>query len=288
MDAASDGETGSVSAEVRLMEMPSVNVMAETEGDNSRVVVVGAHLDSVEAGAGINDNGSGVAMILEMAMEFARNEVVPENQVRFVFWGGEELGLLGSMDYVTTMSESDHTQILANLNFDMVASPNPARMIYDGSGSLGGGGSIPDGSAEIEAVFNDWFDAQGLAYQETPFDGRSDYGPFIWTGIPAGGLFTGAESTMSRGEAELYDGVRGEAYDPCYHQACDDIDNIDWEMLDEMAGAAANATVRMGFWEGSLSSGPAGARVVRSGSMQVELPDSLPMGCGAHEAVWRR
>jgi hypothetical protein len=93
---------------------------------------------------------------------------------------------------------------------------------------------------------------------------------------------------MSREEAELYGGTNGTAYDACYHQECDDIDNIDWDMLDEMAGAAANATVKLGFWEGPLSGGPAGPRVVRSGSVQVELPDSLPMGCGAHSPVWRR
>jgi len=274
-----------VQAQVRYDAIPTQNIMVETGGDASRTVVVGGHLDSVGAGPGINDNGSGVAMILEMAIQLARAEIEPDNQIRFSFWGGEELGLLGSIDYVFGLDEAERSNIMANLNFDMIASPNPARMVYDGSGSMGGD-SGPPGSAEIEAIFERWFESEGLAFQYTPFDGRSDYGPFIWTGIPAGGLFTGAEQHMSGAEAGTYDGEAGTPYDACYHDGCDTIENLDLAMLDEMAAAAVDATMQLAFWEGDLSGGPSGPPSLEP--VKPQLPDMIPAACGAHEPIWRR
>jgi Zn-dependent M28 family amino/carboxypeptidase len=280
-------DTVTISADLSFVAVPTMNVFAETPGDADRAVVIGAHMDSVLAGPGINDNGSGVAMILEMALQIARDDVSPDNQLRFMFWGGEELGLLGSLDYVLGLSEEEHGRILANLNFDMVASPNPTRMVYDGSGSLGGGAG-PDGSIQIEQLFSGWFDAQGMAYAETPFDGRSDYGPFIWTGIPAGGLFTGAEQPKSTHEAETFGGTPGEAYDPCYHQACDSIDNLDWGVLDEMAAAAAHVVLQLGSWDGPLSDGLGGAPASHSEQNRRLKTDRLPTGCGGSPQLWRR
>jgi Zn-dependent M28 family amino/carboxypeptidase len=276
-----------VVADFGRVDVPTQNLIAETGGDASRSVVVGAHLDSVAAGPGINDNGSGVALILEMAIQMAAAEVDPLNQVRFAFWGGEELGLLGSMDYVFSMEDADRARILANLNFDMVASPNPARMVYDGNGSLGGDAG-PAGSIEIEQVFSAWFAAEGMAFQETPFDGRSDYGPFIWTGIPAGGLFTGAEQPKTAEEEDSFGGVAGEAYDACYHQACDGIDNLNLDVLDEMAAAASDAIMRLAMLEGALAS----AEVPRPvGPSPAKIPpelDWIPSVCSAHDRVWIR
>ena len=226
-------------------------------------------------------------MILEMATQVASSDWLPSNQVRFAFWGGEELGLLGSMDYVLNMSDEEHGRILANLNFDMIASPNPTRMVYDGSGSLGGGAG-PDGSIQIEQLFTDWFDAQGMAFTETPFDGRSDYGPFIWTGIPAGGLFTGAEQPKSSQEADTFGGIPGEAYDPCYHQACDTMDNLDVAVLDEMAAAAADVVIQLGSWDGPLSDGLSGMPARHSHRDRRLETDFLPTGCGASPPLWRR
>lgn len=281
-----DTDTVTITADVSRVAVPTMNLFAETPGDADRAVVIGAHMDSVVAGPGINDNGSGVAMILEMALQIARDDVVPDNQLRFMFWGGEELGLLGSLDYVLGLSEEEHGRILANLNFDMIASPNPTRMVYDGSGSLGGGAG-PNGSAHIEQLFSDWFDAQGMAYTETPFDGRSDYGPFIWTGIPAGGLFTGAEQPKSTHEADTFGGISGEAYDPCYHQACDSIDNLDLAVLDEMAAAAADVVFQLGAWDGPMSDGLSGAPLVHGEHSRLKT-DWLPTGCGASPQLWRR
>jgi Zn-dependent M28 family amino/carboxypeptidase len=282
-----DTDTVTITADVSRVAVPTMNLFAETTGDPDRAVVVGAHMDSVLAGPGINDNGSGVAMILELALQIARDEVSSDNQLRFMFWGGEELGLLGSLDYVLGLSEEEHGRILANLNFDMIASPNPTRMVYDGSGRLGGGAG-PDGSIHIEQLFSDWFDAQGMAYTATPFDGRSDYGPFIWTGIPAGGLFTGAEQPKPTHEAETFGGTPGEPYDPCYHLACDSIDNLDLAVLDEMAAAAAAVVLRLGAWEGPLSDGLSGAPVSRADQSRRLMTDWVPTGCGASPKIWRR
>ncbi|MGH2791000.1 MAG: M28 family peptidase [Actinomycetota bacterium] len=200
---------------------PTENIIAETAtGRTDRVVVVGAHLDSVQAGPGINDNGSGSATILEIAEQFSKLGIEPRNQVRFAWWGAEEEGLLGSQFYVDQLSKRDIKNIAVNLNFDMLGSPNFVRFVYDGNGSdtpLKG----PTGSANVEKVFLDYFASQGLKTAPTAFDGRSDYGPFIAVGIPAGGLFSGAEGLKTAAQVVDYGGIMGEQYDPCYHEACD-------------------------------------------------------------------
>jgi Zn-dependent M28 family amino/carboxypeptidase len=203
-------------------ERTAYNVLAETStGNDSNVVMAGAHLDSVQEGAGINDNGSGSAALLETAIQMAK--VKPANTVRFAWWGAEESGLLGSEHYVAELTQAEQDDIALYLNFDMVASPNYMFGIYDGdnSGATAPPGFIPPGSAEIEDVFETYYAARGEPFQDSEFSGRSDYGPFIAVGIPAGGLFTGAEGVKTASEAALYGGVAGAAYDPCYHQFCD-------------------------------------------------------------------
>ncbi|HYN16848.1 MAG TPA: M20/M25/M40 family metallo-hydrolase, partial [Actinomycetes bacterium] len=224
----------STQSEVR----PTTNVLADSPtGNADRVVVVGAQLDSVIAGPGINDNGSGSSTILEIAEEMAELGIRNRQKVRFAFWGAEELNLLGSEHYVATLSDDDLTKIVANLNFDMLGSTNYVRFVYDGDGS-----DTPDpgppGSGQIEAVFNDYFASQGLATEPTAFDGRSDYGPFIAVGIPAGGLFSGAEGIKTAAQAAVYGGTAGVAYDPNYHQAGDTINNLSTKSLFELGDAA--------------------------------------------------
>ncbi|AXT84953.1 aminopeptidase [Aeromicrobium sp. A1-2] len=208
-----------------------------------QVVVVGAHLDSVAVGPGINDNGSGSATILEIAEQMSHLKLTKklERPVRFAFWGAEEAGLLGSTHYVDALSTSQRSKIYANLNFDMLGSPNYARFVYDGDGSEDGV-SGPPGSGEIEQVFTDYFDAKHLATEPTAFDGRSDYGPFIEAGIPAGGLFSGAEGVKTDEQAATFGGTAGDAFDACYHQACDTITNLSIKALYELGDAAAHAT----------------------------------------------
>lgn len=220
------------------------NLIAETKtGRTDRVVVVGAHLDSVPAGAGINDNGSGSSTILEIAQELAEGGIEPVNQVRFAWWGAEEAGLFGSQYYVDQLSKNEIKDIAVNLNFDMVGSPNYVRFVYDGDASdtdsLGS-----SGSGAVEDVFLDYFaTVVELPVEPTAFDGRSDYDAFISVGIPAGGLFTGAEEIKTEEQEEIYGGTAGLALDPCYHLACDDIGNLSMDALDEMSDAAAHATL---------------------------------------------
>jgi Zn-dependent M28 family amino/carboxypeptidase len=152
------------------------NVIADSPwGDPNRTVVVSAHNDSVAAGPGINDDGSGTAMDLELARQLGVEGQLPSNHVRFLWVGAEEEGLLGSNYYVSHLSAADRSKIIAMLDFDMVASPNYARQIYDGdSSTFGANVSGPNGSGFIEGLFSRWFDSQGQAHEPIPFDGRSD------------------------------------------------------------------------------------------------------------------
>ncbi len=101
------------------------NMIADTPtGRDDRTVVVGAHLDSVQEGPGINDNGTGTAAVLETAVQMAELGIAPRNTVRFAFWGGEEDGLIGSEYYVSQLSKAQIKQHSVNLNFDMLGSVN--------------------------------------------------------------------------------------------------------------------------------------------------------------------
>jgi Zn-dependent M28 family amino/carboxypeptidase len=222
------------------------NVIAETPGgDPNHVIVMGAHLDSVSRGPGINDNGSGSATILEVAEVFAAQGRVPRNKLRFAWWSAEEQGLLGSTFYVASLSQAERDAIELNLNFDMIGSPNFVRFVYDGNNSAGGGTVGPAGSGAIEQIFLDYFASQNLPVEPTPFNGRSDYGPFIAPniGIPAGGLFTGAEGIKTAAQVATYGGTAGAQYDPCYHLACDTFANNSNTALDQMSDAVAHAVL---------------------------------------------
>jgi Zn-dependent M28 family amino/carboxypeptidase len=249
------------------LEAKTWNLIAESEkGDKSQQVIVGAHLDSVVAGPGINDNGSGTSANLEVAEELAEAKTTPRRQLKFVFWGAEEAGLLGSEYYVDKLTPDEVGEIYANLNFDMIGSPNYVRFVYDGDGSATPTAG-PPGSAQIEALFTRYFSSQGLATDPTAFDGRSDYGPFIAVGIPAGGLFTGAEGIKTPEQAAIYGGTAGVAFDHCYHQACDTINNLNTKALSEMSDGVAHATMTLarsktGFFEDG--SRVAGKKVQRS------------------------
>jgi Zn-dependent M28 family amino/carboxypeptidase len=228
-------------------ERTTNNVIADSPfGDPDRTVVVSAHNDSVLAGPGINDDGSGTSMDLELARQLGRSGGKPENHVRFLWVGAEELGLLGSQFYVDSLTDAERAQIIAMLDFDMVASPNWARQVYDGDGStFGPDVSGPNGSGFIESLFNRWFDGRGQAHEPIPFDGRSDYVAFTDAGIPAGGTFTGADAIKTAQEQLLFGGIAGEQLDQCYHQACDTIDNLDLDVFADMKDAAADVLFQL-------------------------------------------
>jgi aminopeptidase Y len=224
--ASTPGAQVRVKVEFTADTRTTYNVLAETPtGRAANTVMAGAHLDSVQEGAGINDNGTGSAALLETAIQYAEKNLKLRNRVRFAWWGAEESGLLGAEHYVGELTEEEAARIALYLNFDMVGSPNFMFGIYDGdnSGGTADEGFIPEGSAEIEDVFEKFYTWRNQPYQDSEFSGRSDYGPFIEIGIPAGGLFTGAEQPKTEEEAALYGGVAGAAYDPCYHQPCDNL-----------------------------------------------------------------
>lgn len=208
------------------------NVIAQTKtGSTDNVVMVGGHLDSVPAGPGINDNGSGVAAVLETALQMGSSPPV-KNAVRFAFFDGEEVGLLGSAHYVQSLDVNGLKDIALYLNYDMIASPNPGYFTYDGDQSTPpdpdrGSPRVPEGSAGIERTLVAYLKRAGKSAADTSFEGRSDYDGFTRAGIPVGGIFTGAESVMTKAEAELWGGTADQPFDPNYHQKTDTLDKID-------------------------------------------------------------
>lgn len=181
------------------------NVFTETkDGDPTNVIMLGAHLDSVQAGPGINDDGSGTSLILEVKTALEKFKV--KNKVRFAWWGAEENGLLGSKYYTQNLNATAANNILTYLNFDMVSRGYFG--VFDGDGStfnLSG----PAGSDVIERLFLDDMRFKRVNATAARFTGGSDYQSFINIGKPVGGLHTGT----------------GVEQDPCYHQKCDTIDN---------------------------------------------------------------
>ncbi|MEU4575909.1 M28 family metallopeptidase [Nonomuraea sp. ATR24] len=245
------------------------NVIAESRGGNpDNVVMLGAHLDSVVPGPGINDNGTGSAGILETALLMSRLPTV--NKMRFAWWGAEELNLLGSEHYVANLTPDELARIKLYLNFDMIGSPNFAYKIYDGDDSDATGAPAgPPGSAEIEQTFARYFDTLRLGHVGTDFDGRSDYGPFIAAGIPAGGLFTGAEGVKTPEEQALFGGTAGEPYDPCYHKACDTIANVSTKALLVNTGAIVHSAVTYAYDRSLPGAGGARTTAAKAGAAAV-------------------
>lgn len=241
-------------------ERPQKNVIAEKTGVNDdNVVMAGAHLDSVQAGPGINDNGSGSAALLDLAEKISKLE--PQNTIRLAWWGAEESGLIGSEEYVAELSQEEKDRIALYLNFDMVASPNYIFMVYDGNeSSWPAPVAVPEGSEAIEELFERYYTSVGEPYDDAEFSGRSDYQAFIENDIPAGGLFTGAEVVKTEEQESIWGGTAGESFDPCYHQACDTIDNVNLHAMGVNADAVALAVLAYSYSTESVN-GVAGVNV---------------------------
>ncbi|CEH12658.1 aminopeptidase [Ceraceosorus bombacis] len=223
------------------------NVIAQTRtGDPNEVYFVGSHTDSVIAGPGINDNGSGTISLLTIAQKLKNFRT--NKAIRFGFWSAEEFGLLGAEHYVRTLSTEERNKIRVYGNFDMVASPNYVYGVYDGSGrafNITG----PAGSTEGQDLLQSYFRSQRLNTVPSGFDGRSDYGPFLEANIACLGLFTGAEELKTEEEARLFGGQAGVALDANYHKAGDDINNLNYDAFLANAKAIAHtiATYGRGF-----------------------------------------
>jgi Zn-dependent M28 family amino/carboxypeptidase len=244
-------------ATVAVINVPQKNVIAELDGKNDdNVVMAGGHLDSVEEGPGINDNGSGSAALLETAIMMSKSK--PQNTLRFAWWGAEEAGLLGSQAYVDDLSAAERDRIALYMNYDMVGSPNYIFMVYDADKStfLAEGVPIPAGSTAIEDVYESFYTLKDEPYDDTEFSGRSDYEAFIFAGIPSSGLFTGAEEVKTAEQQAIWGGTAGQQFDPCYHEACDTYANNNDHALDVNSDLIAFAALTFAYSTESVNGVP--------------------------------
>ncbi|MGW4489421.1 M20/M25/M40 family metallo-hydrolase [Amycolatopsis sp. NPDC004368] len=213
------------------------NVITQTRtGDPDHVVMIGAHLDSVEDGPGIVDNGSGVAALLEIARHLGPSAQL-HNTVRFAFFGSEENGSEGSKSYVNGVSPVDRDKIMLYLNVDMVASPNGG---YFAQGGVGDDQSEtgPPGSAVVAGILAGQLAKTGVKPEIIKFVG-DDEAPFVEAGIPSGGAENGDRREKSGAQAQAWGGQADERYDPCYHKPCDRLENVNRVVLDHYLSAIA-------------------------------------------------
>lgn len=226
-------------------------------GDPNKVLMAGSHLDSVTSGAGINDNGSGSAAVLETALAVSRAQLAPDKHLRFAWWGAEELGLVGSKYYVNNLATAERSKLAGYLNFDMIGSPNPGYFVYDDD-------------PVIEQTFKDYYAGLSIPTEiETEGDGRSDHAPFKNAGVPVGGLFSGADYTKTSAQAQKWGGTAGQAFDRCYHSSCDTTANINDTALDRNSDAIAHAV-----WTLSAGTTTPPTGTVFSNTADVAVPDN--------------
>lgn len=272
--------TLSMSTSTKVEIATSFNVIAETKtGNPDNVVMIGSHLDGVEAGPGINDNGSGSAGILEVALKM--KSLSPNNKIRFAWWSAEELGLIGSKRYVEALTLEEKSKIALYLNFDMIGSPNYILGVYDGDGSKFEPAG-PQGSAAIESLFHMFYNVHGTGSVETPMNGRSDYASFALSGIPVGGAFTGAEAVKIKEEAALFGGQAEAAYDACYHKECDTLKNINMDALEINTDAIAYMALTYGHSTASVVKDG----TVRNMSMISKLKSADTVAINCHEEAY--
>ncbi|HEV2797693.1 MAG TPA: M20/M25/M40 family metallo-hydrolase [Nocardioides sp.] len=244
---AQPGSTARVA--VKFRKVTDYNVIGELKGEvDDNVVMAGAHLDSVPAGPGINDNGTGSSGLLDVVEALGNHQ--PRNTLRFAWWGAEEIGLLGSSAWVAQRTKAEKDDIALYLNFDMIGSPNYYFGIYDADQSsfkAPAGVTVPKGSEHIEGTLESFYTVRDEPYDDSAFSGRSDYQAFINNGIPSGGLFTGAEVVKTAKQQAIWGGVAGKSFDPCYHLACDTIANVNQKALDVNADAVAFAVLTYAY-----------------------------------------
>ncbi|MFJ8580809.1 M28 family peptidase [Micromonospora sp. NPDC093277] len=251
---------------------PASNLIAEwPQGPADQVVMFGAHLDSVAAGPGINDNGSGSATLLENALVLAQQKPTMTQRVRFAWWNGEEQGLQGSKFYVNSLSATQKSYLKAYYNFDMVASPN-------------GGYFINRVTSTTAAPLKAYWDSLGLQPEEnTEGQGRSDDYSFANAGIPTSGYAAGASYTKTSAQASKWGGTAATAYDSCYHKACDTTGNINATILDRAADGVAYAIWQLAVGgtptnDFSVSVSPTSGSVARGGATTATVNTATTSG----------
>lgn len=191
---------------------PGYNLIADWPGgDEHEVVFLGAHLDSVAEGPGLNDNGSGSAATLAAALAVAKAGANPRKHLRFAWWGAEETGLHGSKHYVDTLNPQQREDIDVYLNFDMTGTKNHEEQL------------LIDTGTPAASVLREYFEDRQIPVFEVGVGG-SDHVSFDAGGIPVSGFSTGLGS--------------------CYHQPCDTVENVD----PEAETTSTNAVVHS-IWE---------------------------------------
>ena len=234
---AQDGISVRLAVDAVTGRRPTRNVVADAPANgHGSLIIVGAHLDSVPEGPGINDNGSGSAAVLEAALRLAPFLAQAPIDVRFAFWGAEERGLLGSRHHVASLSEEERRRIVLYVNLDMVGSPNFVRYLQ-GPARLG-----DESAALARREILDYFQQHHLPIEEREaVRTGTDDASFSQKSIPTLGLYTGAGGRKSESQAGVFGGEAGRPYDACYHRACDTIANINREVLEENTRAVVRA-----------------------------------------------
>ena len=227
------------------------NVIVEIKGQSDSVTMIGAHYDSVEFGPGINDNATGTAILLEIISKIQSQKITPKHTLRFAFWDSEEVGVAGSKHYVSQLNELQKKYIAQYINVDMVGTKDPTILILDGDGTSwsrqqaelldsvkteedraniielinGMKNAYPKqvkGAEKLEKIYGDYLNSKDVKFADDYMISNStDVFPFLGL-VPTFGLIMTNEKSQD-------DGVL--LYAPCYHQACDDIKNVDRKSL---------------------------------------------------------
>ena len=279
IQSAGEGQAPSTdfTLETEYKTVTTWNVIAETKaGKKDNVQMFGAHLDGVPDGPAANDNASGSGALLATAEALAKQPTPVDNAVRFGFWGAEEVGLVGSEKYVESLSAEELSKVKAYMNFDMIGSDNYVVGTLDSDGSdvpIPDGITVPDGSAELEKVFTDYFADNDQKNVGTEFSGRSDYQAFLDAGIPVSGLFSGADEIKTEQEVEWFGGEAGKPQDTNYHQATDTVENMSKEALDIFGPAIAYSVHTLAY---DLTAAPTETPTETPTSTPTETPTETP------------
>lgn len=236
------------------------NIIVEIPGKSSEIVMFGAHYDSVEMGPGINDNATGVAILLEMALAVKKTNIQPDKTIRIAFWDAEEFGVLGSAAYIKNLSEPEKRKISSYINVDMVGTKEPETLVLDGDESsippmkenfkkagvsekeiemmLGGIPKPHQGSAELEKIVEQYLKSKKVTYKDDLMTSLStDTAPFYQLSPTTGIVMI---HTIEEADGVLL-------FAPCYHQECDNINNVDKKSFNIALGLVTHMVDKLAF-----------------------------------------
>ncbi|MCB9779771.1 MAG: M28 family peptidase [Alphaproteobacteria bacterium] len=222
----------------------ATNLVATSPGGSpERVVLVGAHLDTVRGAPGVNDNGTGVVAVIGLAEALTFAPEPATAQVQVILWDWEEAGVLGSQRFVQAMSDELAAATVAYVNVDMIGSPNGIRMILDDEDAE----ALSPGSAALAATAGGWLEDYGLPWEAYDLERNSDHIWFIDRGIPITSFWAGAGGEKSAAQADVYGGTADEPMDSCYHTACDDLGNVQTDFALQLTGAATHLVGELAY-----------------------------------------